>query len=93
MEKIKTLLWDRFIIGIMILAIAIQIIGRIYMGKAYYDSALRDWGIGLHYGSFLLIVLTTIILKRKKGVNFWLLIILLAVFAILFLAEWAGLIS
>lgn len=93
MEMIKTLWWDRFIIAIMILDLAAHLIGRIKMGNTYYDSTLRDWSIGLLYGSFALSVLTTIVLKRKKGVNFWLMTILVVVFALTFLAEWAGLIS
>lgn len=75
------------------LALAIQIIGRIYMGKAYYDSALRNWSSSILYGSLLLYIFTTNLPKRKKGVNFRILTILMAVFAILFLADWAGLIS
>ncbi len=42
MEMIKTLWWDRFIIAIMILALAAHLIGRIKMGNTYYDSTLRD---------------------------------------------------
>ncbi len=93
MENKNIILWDRIINGVIALSVITHIIARLVMGKPYYDSPLRNWTLGILYGAFVLKILTTLVLGRKKDRQFWILTILVGTATLLLIAEAVGLIS
>jgi hypothetical protein len=85
-------IWDKMIFGLMSLCL-IALVGIRIMGKTYVYSRLHSWLLALLGVSFALDVITTLVLGRKKDIDFWLKITAFIIIAFLAIAQVTGLMA
>ena len=77
----------------LLLACGVTFIILLFMEKDRFQSPIYSWCIGLTYVCFAINVIVTVMIGRKKNVDFWLKTALLVLVALLWIAEAAGVIN